>query len=366
MSGPVVTVLIDTYNHERFIKDAICSVLEQDYPSAKIEILVVDDGSTDRTPEIVRSFAPQVRLVEKSNGGQASAFNVGIPEARGEFIAFLDGDDWWAPHKLTRVVEILTAHPEIGVLGHGFDQIDFVTGEMIPTIPLESRHISFSSLDETAFFRRMMCFFGTSRVVIRTRCAQRALPIPESITIEADEFLSIMSIAHSSAFLISDSLTFYRLHSDNLYQFRAADARKLGRLHAAISALARELPARLTGASVSPEAIGILVGTLEGAAKKLKLQLEGGCPWDTFKIERAERRYFSSGGPLGYRLFSFIALGLTLLMPPRRFYRLRTWYGASRFRRWRSLLGEPVPTAKISAVAISRATSELSKVGGKR
>ena len=74
MGIPAVTILIDTYNHERFIEEAIVSVLEQDCPRAETEILVVDDGSTDRTPEIVRRFQPHVRLIRKTNGGQASAF----------------------------------------------------------------------------------------------------------------------------------------------------------------------------------------------------------------------------------------------------------------------------------------------------
>ncbi|MGA7223088.1 MAG: glycosyltransferase, partial [Candidatus Acidiferrales bacterium] len=59
---PTVTVLIDTFNHERFIEEAIVSVLEQDFPASEIQILVVDDGSTDRTSEIVRKFEPHVRL----------------------------------------------------------------------------------------------------------------------------------------------------------------------------------------------------------------------------------------------------------------------------------------------------------------
>jgi glycosyltransferase involved in cell wall biosynthesis len=94
MGKPLVTVLIDTYNHERFIEEAIVSVLAQDFPASDTEILVVDDGSTDRTPDIVRKFEPRVRLLRKENGGQASAFNAGIPEATGEIVAFLDGDDW--------------------------------------------------------------------------------------------------------------------------------------------------------------------------------------------------------------------------------------------------------------------------------
>ncbi|HMD41199.1 MAG TPA: glycosyltransferase [Candidatus Acidoferrum sp.] len=80
MAKPFVSVLIDTYNHERFIEKAIVSVLEQDFPAGEREILVVDDGSTDRTAEIVRKFGPHLKLLQKANGGQASAFNAGIPE----------------------------------------------------------------------------------------------------------------------------------------------------------------------------------------------------------------------------------------------------------------------------------------------
>src|SRR5579863_8962816 len=102
-----VSILIDTYNHERFIERAITSVLEQDMAMDNVEILVVDDGSTDQTSELVRRFEPRVRLIRKANGGQGSSFNAGIPECRGEIVAFLDGDDWWAPKKLRRVVEAL-------------------------------------------------------------------------------------------------------------------------------------------------------------------------------------------------------------------------------------------------------------------
>jgi glycosyltransferase involved in cell wall biosynthesis len=348
MIQPRATVLIDTYNHERFIEEALVSVLEQDFPADDTEILVVDDGSTDRTPEIVRKFKRRVRLLRKTNGGQASAFNFGIPEARGEIIAFLDGDDWWAPQKLSRVMEYLSSHPEVGVLGHGIYQVDSVLGHTETTVPQNSREISFASLDDTAFFRRMMCFFGTSRVVIRKRVAERALPIPESIVIEADEFLSIMSIAYSRAVLLPDALTFYRLHDDNLYQMRSGDPRKLRRKQQSISALARELPPRLARVSISPDAIHTLVQTLESGAAQIKLRLDGGMPWETFQVERAERRFSYPDGSSRHAIFQFISLGLALVMPPRRYYQLRSWYGSKRQTKARGALGERVSRAKIN------------------
>src|SRR3977135_604635 len=111
MSKPYVSVLLDTYNHEQYIEQAITSVLEQDMSMANVEILVVDDGSTDRTPEIIRKFEPRVRVLSKPNGGQASAFNFALPQTNGDIIAMLDGDDWWVKQKLRRVLETLQENP---------------------------------------------------------------------------------------------------------------------------------------------------------------------------------------------------------------------------------------------------------------
>src|ERR1700755_604600 len=123
MTRPYISVLVDTYNHERFIEEALVSVLEQDVAGVEREVIVVDDGSTDRTPEIVRKLEPRVRLIRKVNGGQASAFNAGIPECAGEIVAFLDGDDWWAPGKLRAVADALAEQPEIGLVGHGITEV---------------------------------------------------------------------------------------------------------------------------------------------------------------------------------------------------------------------------------------------------
>src|ERR1700722_4203120 len=123
MSKPFVTVLIDTYNHAGFIAEAIESVLQQDFSGESMEILVVDDGSSDGTAEVVGKFAPRVRLISKANGGQASAFNAGIPEARGKIVAFLDGDDWWAAGKLEKVLAAFGDDPRVGLVGHGFTEM---------------------------------------------------------------------------------------------------------------------------------------------------------------------------------------------------------------------------------------------------
>ncbi len=188
------SVLIDTYNHERFIEQAIVSVLEQDFPAADREIIVVDDGSTDRTPEIVRKFEPRVRLLRKENGGQASAFNAGIPECKGEIVAFLDGDDWWAASKLRAVAEAFEGAPDAGMVGHGFYQTDSDGTVQARVVPERLLRLSARSLSDAREFARHKCFFGTSKVAYRRSVLEQILPVPEELIIEADEFLWTVAI----------------------------------------------------------------------------------------------------------------------------------------------------------------------------
>src|SRR5229473_6986834 len=105
MTTPLVTVLITTYNYGRFIEEAIDSVFSQEYPPDKIQILVVDDGSTDDTSERIKKYGSRIEYFYKPNGGQASALNFGIAKARGEIVTLLDADDFFLPGKLARVVE---------------------------------------------------------------------------------------------------------------------------------------------------------------------------------------------------------------------------------------------------------------------
>src|ERR1700675_1507726 len=163
MTRPALTVLVDTYNHERFIEEAIVSVLEQNFPATETEILVVDDGSTDRTPEIVKKFEPRVRLLRKENGGQASAFNAGIPECKGEIIAFLDGDDWWAPNKLTRVGQAMAADQSVGIVGPGIVNVQRDGGEQAEILR-EGLRFQANTVAGACLFRRRGAFLGTSRM----------------------------------------------------------------------------------------------------------------------------------------------------------------------------------------------------------
>ena len=110
MTNPLVSVIVPVYYGAAYLGEALASIRAQTY--GRIELIVVDDGSTDASPEIAASYRPAQR-VRQDHQGAAAARNHGLKLARGELIAFLDQDDWWEPHKLQRQVGYLLAHPEI-------------------------------------------------------------------------------------------------------------------------------------------------------------------------------------------------------------------------------------------------------------
>ncbi|MCL5998016.1 MAG: glycosyltransferase [Chloroflexi bacterium] len=104
---PHVSVIIPTYNRARLVRDTLDSVLAQTYRD--LEIVVVDDGSSDDTAAVVTAYSAPVRYLRQQNAGQAAARNTGIRAAGGEFIAFLDDDDVWLPQKLEQQLPLISA-----------------------------------------------------------------------------------------------------------------------------------------------------------------------------------------------------------------------------------------------------------------
>lgn len=114
MSASLVSVIIPVHNGEAYLAEAVQSVLDQSYQP--IEIIVVDDGSTDGTATVARSLGEKVTFVAQPQGGVAAARNRGVQEARGERIAFLDADDVWMPEKTAHQAAYLDAHPGVGMV----------------------------------------------------------------------------------------------------------------------------------------------------------------------------------------------------------------------------------------------------------
>jgi len=111
MEQPLISCIVPVFNGERYLREALDSILAQTY--RPLEIIVADDGSGDGTAGVVATFGDQVRYIRQPNQGPSSARNLGVGAATGDFIAFLDADDLWHPEKLTRQMERFHARPEL-------------------------------------------------------------------------------------------------------------------------------------------------------------------------------------------------------------------------------------------------------------
>lgn len=220
---PLFTALIDTYNQGRFIEEAIESVLAQDFPQREIEIIVVDDGSTDDTAERVKRFGDRIRYIWKPNGGQASALNLGFQEARGEIIATLDADDLWLPAKLRRVAEEFERHPDAGLVCHPYLYWLCAENRCEPERAFLAMEGSVWQSQE-----RVLGYgkFGTCGMALRSVVAAKMLPIPEPLVIYADTYLVNLAPFVTPIVAINEHLTKYRHHGSNHTAFSAADARR--------------------------------------------------------------------------------------------------------------------------------------------
>lgn len=113
MALPLISCIVPVYNGERYLRETLDSIAAQTYQP--IEIIVVDDGSTDRSAEIVAAHSAPIRYLRQANSGPTVARNLGISAACGEYCAFLDADDLWDKQKLERQMARFTAHPELDI-----------------------------------------------------------------------------------------------------------------------------------------------------------------------------------------------------------------------------------------------------------
>jgi glycosyltransferase involved in cell wall biosynthesis len=118
----LVTIIISNYNYARFLREAIDSALNQTYPYT--EVIVVDDGSTDDSREIIATYGDRIVPVYKENGGLASAINAGFSVSRGELICLLDSDDLFFPEKVSHVFEAWKAKPGSAIVYHQLQAVD--------------------------------------------------------------------------------------------------------------------------------------------------------------------------------------------------------------------------------------------------
>ncbi len=206
---PKVSVIIPTYNSGHFLVEAINSVLDQTYKD--IEVVVVDDGSTDNTREVLKSFGDRIKCIFQENQGAYAARNRGLKEAGGEFIGVIDHDDMWLPEKLEKQMKLFEKDPELGFVcsaTHTINENGEITGCW-----RRPKHCqdTFDCLFETNF-----AFNLTG--VIRRQCMDAVGGWDSSLKFAGDYDLWLRLAKRFRFQYLDEPLALYRIHEKSITQ----------------------------------------------------------------------------------------------------------------------------------------------------
>jgi glycosyltransferase involved in cell wall biosynthesis len=214
MAGrPTFSVLIINHNCAQFLAQAVDSALNQDYPQDKTEILVVDDGSTDNSPEVIKPYLSKVRWLPKENGGAVSAFNYGFKHAKGEYLAILESDDTWDSDKLTQCAQRFAASSDAAMLQHWLRQVD-TQGNELPgyDYPAGPEQVNIDQLLD-----RVLPMTPLSGAVIRTDKITSFMPFPEKFFYGHDICLRLAAAVQAPLAILPKVLGARRIHANNIF-----------------------------------------------------------------------------------------------------------------------------------------------------
>lgn len=212
MTESAVTCIVPVFNGERFLTEALQSILDQTRPPE--EIIVVDDGSTDGSRAVAESFGSSVRYVHQENAGPAVARNTGIDEARGEFIAFLDADDRWDPRKLELQLRRLEERPELAFC------VAMVQNFWEEEVADEAHRL------QDHVRARPIPGYVTGTLLVRREWVDRVGGFDPGLSHgDATDWFSRAEAAGAVGDLLQDVLLFRRLHAENRSRVKAAGSR---------------------------------------------------------------------------------------------------------------------------------------------
>ncbi len=208
MPDPLVSVVIPSYNYGRFVTEAVDSVLAQTYPA--VEVIVVDDGSTDDTRERLRPYQGRIRYLFQENAGLSAARNTGIRAASGPVVGLLDADDVWHPRKLEVQMRYLASHPDVGLLASAHitgplawdGAIDLDQEPKVERIRLEDLVVRTS--------------FSPSSVLLRQECLQSVGLFDTALRSVEDRDMWLRVAARFAVVKLLVPLCWYRLHGGNM------------------------------------------------------------------------------------------------------------------------------------------------------
>ncbi|MGB9596142.1 MAG: glycosyltransferase family 2 protein [Candidatus Poribacteria bacterium] len=206
---PLVSVIIPVYNQEKYIKECIDSVINQSY--ANVEIIVVDDGSTDKTPDILRAYGDKIKYIRQENQGPSSAINNGIKSANGSLICWLGSDDLYMPNKIEHQVELLQREQSISIVYSDYITIDSYGNE------INKVHILHPPQEKFARTMLIRNFINGSTVMMRRECLDKVGYYDESLRADPDGDMWFRLLKNGYKFgHISEPLVKYRLHQNNV------------------------------------------------------------------------------------------------------------------------------------------------------
>jgi len=215
----LASVVIANYNYGRFLRACIDSVLAQTYPH--IEIIVVDDGSTDDSRNVIAGYGDRVRAVFQPNQGQAVALASGVAAATGDIICLLDSDDAWLPTKVQRVVDAFAAHPRAEWLRHKLAFVDEAGDPLSGVVPAFTGSAAIPP--DTVLLAERIVTAPTSAIAFRRTAAARVFPLPDSrnFRLDADAILLAQLFKHARpGYSLDETLGAYRRHKDQTYTGR--------------------------------------------------------------------------------------------------------------------------------------------------
>jgi glycosyltransferase involved in cell wall biosynthesis len=223
---PMVSIVIDNYNYEPFIGNAIESALRQTYP--RVEVVVVDDGSTDGSRRVIDRYRDRVVAVEQANGGQAAAVNAGFAASRGDLVIFLDADDELRPQAAERVVRHL--QPGVAKLHFRLNAVDKDGAPLGFTNPPESQPLAAGSVVPSLLRRGRYTTPVMSGNAFAREVLERILPMPAAEwRISADGYLVTAAPFHGTVVAIEERLGAYRIHGANAWAPDTIEAANLPR-----------------------------------------------------------------------------------------------------------------------------------------
>lgn len=218
MSEPLVSVIIGNYNYAEFLPIAIDSVLQQTY--GNVELIVVDDGSTDDSRALIADYKEQITPVLQQNGGQAAALNAGFTASKGGIICFLDADDIFEADKVQKIVDIFHNRDDAGWCFHALKLFSHQTSEPLCVTRAfpNRRHDPSGDYDFRWALRQGHLGFyapSTSGLCFTRSLLVKILPMPEALRMAADRYLTNAAVFLSQGYFLQTPLTHQRIHSSN-------------------------------------------------------------------------------------------------------------------------------------------------------